>query len=115
MRPHEKLDIWIKSVELSEKIYSIVAKFPKEEIYGLTSQIKRAVVSVPANIAEGAARRTKTEFRQFLYVARGSLSEMETEIKIAVKLGYISEEKTAEIAVLSEEIGKKITALIRKL
>ncbi len=115
MRPHEKLDVWMKSMELSEKIYTLTKKFPKEELYGLTSQIKRAVVSVPCNIAEGAARQTKTEFRQFLYIARGSLSELETEIKIAKRLGYTQNKDTKDVEVLSDDIGKMLTALIKKL
>ena len=115
MRPHEKLHVWIQGLELSEKIYSATKDFPKEELYGLTSQMRRASVSIPANIAEGAARHSKSEFRQFLYIARGSLSELETECRIAFRLGYISE---ADFKVVYEKccaVGAMLTGLIKTL
>ena len=76
------------AMELAEQVYKVIKGFPKEEVYGLTSQIKRAVVSVPSNIAEGAARNSKKEFMQFLYVALGSNSELETQLLLAGRLGY---------------------------
>ena len=89
MRTHKDLDIWKLGIELVEKVYKITAAFPKEEIYGLTSQMRRAAISIPSNISEGAARGGKKEFIQFLYVALGSLSELETQTIISEKLGYL--------------------------
>lgn len=90
MKSHYDLDVWKESISLVENIYRITKAFPKDEIYGLTSQIKRAAVSVPSNIAEGAARQGTKEFMQFLYIALGSLSEVETQLVIAEKLGFIN-------------------------
>jgi len=87
MRPHHKLDAWKQSIELVEDIYAITTVFPKSELYGLTSQLRRAAVSVPSNIAEGAGRNGTKEFAHFLSIAGGSLSEVETQLIIASKLG----------------------------
>ena len=115
MRPHEKLDVWIKAMDLSEETYNITRAFPKEELYGLTSQIRRAVVSIAANIAEGAARQTKTELRQFLFIARGSLSELETELQISFRLGYIKKEDMKKVNELCGDVGAMLTAFIKTL
>jgi len=88
-RPHRKLDVWKKSMMLAKEIYNVTDKFPKSEIYGLTSQLRRAAVSVPNNLAEGAARRGNREFRQFINIAQGSLSELDTQIDLAYMLGYL--------------------------
>ncbi len=88
-RSHHSLEVWKESVALVENIYKITSNFPIEEKYGLTSQIRRSAVSVPSNIAEGAARSSKNEFRQFLIIARGSLSELETQLIIADRLEYL--------------------------
>lgn len=90
MKTHKDLDIWKRGIELVEEIYKTTTNFPKEELYGLTSQIRRAAISYPSNIAEGAARFSKKEFVQFLYIALGSLSEVETQIIIATKLQYLN-------------------------
>ena len=92
VRTHKDLEIWQRSINLVEKIYTITQSFPQVEIYGLISQIRRAAVSIPSNIAEGAARQTNKEFIQFLYIALGSLSETETLLMIAERLGYIKDE-----------------------
>jgi four helix bundle protein len=86
---HKKLDAWNESIKLVKEIYKISSKFPKEELYGLTNQIRRAAVSISSNIAEGAARQSDREMIQFLYVALGSLAEVETQMIIAVELCYI--------------------------
>ena len=105
MPTHKDLDIWKLSIELVEKIYKLTALFPKEEIYGLVSQMRRAAVSIPSNISEGAARNHKKEYIQFLYMSLGSLSELETQIIISQKLNYLSD----------NAIMKDIEILRRKL
>lgn len=98
MKTHKDLDIWKRGIEFVENIYKATAGFPKEELYGLTSQMRRSAVSYPSNIAEGAARFSKKEFVRFLYISLGSLSELETQMIIASKLDYI------EVRDLLEEI-----------
>jgi len=92
MRPHEKLEVWKRAVDFVVRIYKMTETFPREEKFGLTSQIRRAAVSVPANIAEGAARQSSKEFGYFLSNAQGSVSELATEILIARRLNYVSEQ-----------------------
>ena len=89
MATHKELDIWKFGIDLVEKVYQLTSAFPKEEIYGLTSQLRRASVSIPSNIAKGAARKGKNENIQFLYIALGSLSEVDTQLIIAHRLQYI--------------------------
>ena len=93
MLTHKDLDVWKLGIELVEEIYKITSKFPKNEIYGLISQMRRAAISIPSNISEGAARDSTKEFIQFLYIALGSLSELETQVIIAKKLSYINNNK----------------------
>ena len=94
MASHKELKVWQESMDLVVSVYQEVSSFPKDEMYGLTSQIKRAVVSIPSNIAEGAGRQSRAEFIRFLYIALGSASELETQIEIAFRLGFIGELKT---------------------
>ena len=91
MRPHEKLDLWKKAVDFVVAIYKVTETFPKEEKFGLTSQLRRAAVSIVANISEGAARQTKKEFRQFLSHSQGSASEVDTELTISFRLAYLTQ------------------------
>jgi len=91
MRPHQKLEAWSKAIELVTDLYKCTESFPGSERYGLTSQLRRAAVSIPANIAEGAGRQSKKEFAHFLSNSQGSASEVETELIIAHKLGYLDE------------------------
>lgn len=86
---HKDLDIWKRSMDLVEEIYTFTKSFPDDEKFGLTNQIRRAVVSIPSNIAEGSARKGDKEFIQFLYIALGSLSEVETQYLIALRLKYV--------------------------
>jgi four helix bundle protein len=88
-KPHKKLLAWQKSMDLVEEIYALTKTFPREEIYGLTSQLRRAAVSVPSNIAEGAAGRSPVQFRNYLSVAIGSLNELATQLGIALRIGYL--------------------------
>lgn len=115
MRPHEKLQTWIESVDLVLNIYKATEHFPKEEKFGLTSQIRRAAVSIPANIAEGAARNSSKEFAYFVSIAQGSASELETELIIAYRLGYLSETLFSKLIADLERIGRMITGLTRRL
>lgn len=115
MRPHEKLEVWNNSVEMVVLIYKMTECFPKEEKFGLTSQIRRAAVSVPANIAEGAARKSSKEFSQFLSIAQGSTSELETELLIAHRLGYLNEDCYQQLRNSLDSIGRMITGLAQHL
>jgi len=92
-RLHRKLDVWQKSMELVRAIYQTTAGFPKNEEYGLSSQMRRVAVSVPSNLAESAARTSKNEFKQFLNIAQGLLSELDTQVELAHMLGYIASER----------------------
>jgi four helix bundle protein len=113
MRPHQKLEAWLKAVEFVTDIYKNTEHFPKEERYGLTSQIRRAAISIPANIAEGAGRYSNKEFAHFLSNAQGSASELETELIIANRLGYLDETSYSQLIERLERIGRLITGLIR--
>lgn len=91
MASHKELKIWQESMDLVVVVYETVRTFPKEEMYGLTSQIKRAAISIPSNIAEGAGRQSQVEFIRFLYISLGSASELETQLEIAFRLGFITD------------------------
>jgi len=82
-KPHKQLDAWTTAIELAQLVYKTTDKFPAKEQFGLTNQARRAAISIPSNIAEGAARQTKKEFIQFLYIAKGSLSELDTQLELA--------------------------------
>lgn len=113
MRPHEKLDVWKKSVEMVTAIYEVTRTFPSDEKFGLVSQMRRAGVSIPANIAEGAARQTGKEFCQFLSIAQGSASELETELLIARNLGYVSQENYERVYQEINVIARMLVGLSR--
>jgi four helix bundle protein len=108
------LKIWQLGMEIVEDIYEFTKKFPREEIYGLTSQIRRAAVSIPANIAEGFRRYHSKEHRQFLAVAMGSLAELETELLLAVRLKFISQDEVAAISSKLESLGRMLTTVLRR-
>jgi four helix bundle protein len=103
-----------KAMDLVEAVYKITKSLPKEEIYGLTSQLRRAAVSIPSNIAEGQSRGSR-EFVHYLALAHGSLSEVETQMAIARRLGYIDEERLARFAELASETGRLIHGLSRSI
>lgn len=114
-RAHKKLDAWREGVELATCVYRITEDFPKSEIYGLTSQMRRAVISIPSNIAEGAARFSAKEFAQFLNIAGGSLSELDTQIEIALNLGFISDSQKQEFDLKIDSISAKLAGLIKSV
>ena len=110
LKGHRDLDAWKKSIDFVEYIYKKTKEFPKEEIYSLTSQIRRSVTSIPSNIAEGAARNSRKEFIQFLYIALGSAAELETQLVIAERLGYLVD--SAEALNSLNDIKKMLVGLI---
>jgi four helix bundle protein len=109
-----ELVVWQRSIQLATMIYRITGGFPKEEMYGLTSQIRRSAVSVPSNIAEGQGRLSTGEFRQFLGVARGSNFELQTQLEIARTLKFGDSGLIDEAEGLSHEVGKMIHAILEK-
>ena len=112
---YKDLVAWQKSMDLVVEIYRATEGFPKHELYGLTSQIRRAAVSVPSNIAEGQAHYSKPEFRHFLRHARGSLAEVETQLLIARRLNYLSQPPTDKLLNSVAEIGRILNGLIASL
>jgi four helix bundle protein len=112
VQSYRNLVVWNKAMELVTEIYRMTQGFPKEELFGLTSQIRRAAVSVPSNIAEGKGRLSKGEFRQFLGNARGSLAELETQILIAQNLQYLHGAEVNRLLAMVEEVGKVLNGLL---
>ena len=111
----EKLIIWQKAMEFGEAINKLALKFPKEETYSLTSQIRRAAVSVPCNIAEGYGRKTTPEYIRFLYIAYGSNCELETQILLSGDLGYIEAGELKKLQNGIGEVERMLKALIKSL
>ena len=112
-RPHCKLDVWKHSMELAKVVYCETRKFPLEERFGMTMQMRRCAVSVPSNIAEGACRGSKKDFLRFLMIARGSLGELETQCSLALHLGYLND--LEGIAELADKVFQMLCGLIRSL
>jgi four helix bundle protein len=112
---YRDLLVWARSMDLVEICYKLSKQFPQSEIYGLTSQLRRASVSVPANIAEGHGRRNLGEYLQHLSIANGSLKEVETHILIAGRLKYLQDEEIVPAMAVSTEVGKMLSSLIQKL
>lgn len=110
-KPHKKLDVWKLSMELSRTIYRLTADYPGEERFGLVSQMRRAAVSIPSNLAEGAARSFINEFRNFLSIARGSLSGLDTQLDLSQQLGLITETSRSKVDGLLTRIDKMLYAL----
>lgn len=107
-----KLIVWQKSHELVLKIYEVTQDFPRDELFGLKSQIRRASVSVPSNIVEGKARGSNKEYKRFLLMARGSLEELKYQLLLTKDLQYINESKYEEILILAREVGRLLNGLI---
>ncbi len=116
MKTHKDLIVWQKSINFVTRIYEETKSFPKEEIYGLVSQLRRAAVSIPSNIAEGAARNTDKEYARFLFIARASASEIETQLIIAENLNFnTNKEGNYQLRKELLEISKMLTALINRI
>jgi four helix bundle protein len=115
IKTYKDLIVWQKAMDLAEQTYKLTKGFPKEETYGLTSQLRRAVVSVPSNIAEGQARQSTAEFKNFLSIAQGSLAEVETQLLLAIRFEYLTQQQAAPALSLREEISKMLASLRSKL
>jgi four helix bundle protein len=115
IRTYRDLDIWKAGVQLVKDIYKLTEQFPKQEMYGLVSQMRRSSVSIPSNVAEGFRRYHNKEYKQFLYTSLGSCAELETQITIAKELEYVSEDKEAMILERLDHICRMISNLLKKL
>ena|SRR2546422_359598 len=115
VKKYSELIAWQKAMDLTEEVYPATRRFPKEEIYGLTSQLRRAAVSVPSNIAEGQGRKSTNEFLHHLSIAYGSLMEVETQLLIAARLGYLEQESIEKLMERAGEVGRLINGLYNSL
>jgi four helix bundle protein len=115
VRCFRDLIVWQKAMMLAETIYSVTGRLPKEELFGLARQMRRAAVSVASNIAEGQARRSRKEFLQFLSHARGSLAELETQIILATRLAYVTTDTEASLISAIDEVGRLLNGLRNSL
>jgi len=114
-RDYRDLVLWQKAMELAAEVHRTTLKLPRHELFGMVSQVRRAAVSVPSNIAEGSGRRTTREFIAFLHIARGSLSELRTQLILAERILYLSEADLCCAYRLSDEVGRLLNAVIRGL
>ena len=115
IRSYCDLEVWRKAMELAQRRYEIPAEFPKREVYGLASQLRRAAVSVASNIAETHSRRTRQAYLNHLSIALGSQSEVETQIDLSCRLGFISKQSSEEILLLAGQVGRMLHALVTSL
>ncbi len=115
LKSYRDLIVWQKSVNFVTQIYVVTRDFPREELYGLTAQIRRSAVSVPSNIAEGYGRNSRNDYARFLQIANGSLYEIQTQLEISLNLSYLSESRFNEIYEQSREIERMLSSLIRKI
>jgi four helix bundle protein len=115
LKNYKDLKVWKKSYDLCLKVYKITKSFPKEEVYGLTSQIRRSAVSVPSNIAEGYGRKTTPDYLKSLYIAYGSMCELETQFLMSNDLGYIKDGEIKELKEEMREVERMLKALIKSL
>ena len=115
IKSYRELNVWQKAMDFAVHVYKVLKGFPAEERYGLCDQLRRAVVSIPSNIAEGQERNSRREFVQFLKIANGSKSELETQLLICVQVGYLTESEIQPLMRLLAEIGRMIASLLRTL
>jgi four helix bundle protein len=113
MKTHKDLNVWRDSIELVTLIYDKTKSFPKDELFGLTSQIRRSVISIPSNISEGAARESNKEFLRFLFIAQGSVSELDTQLLIANNLNFLNKSDYNQITEKLASIRKMLSGLIK--
>jgi four helix bundle protein len=114
-KAHKKLVLWHKAVHLVVSVYEVTRRFPASERFGLAAQMQRAAVSIPSNVAEGAARKGRKEYLQFVYTARGSLSELDTQVEIAGLLGYLKPEESGKLQAEMEEVSRLLNGVIAYL
>jgi four helix bundle protein len=112
---YEQLNVWQKAMDLTVEIYGLTKHFPREELYGITNQMRRAAISIPSNIAEGHSRNSQKEFLNFLSIAKGSNAELFTQLLICERVGYISSSNIKPIKQLSQEIARMLTSLITRI
>lgn len=112
---HKDLEVWKKSIDFVTTMYSVTKLYPKDELFGLVSQMRRAAVSIPSNIAEGASRKGKLEFKHFLYIALASSAELETHLIISLNLNYISKVEQAKLIEELNTISKMLQGLIKSI
>ena len=115
LKNFKELKVWQKSYDVCLKLYKVTRRFPKEEVYALTSQIRRSAVSVPSNIAEGYGRKTTPDYLKSLYIAYGSSCELETQLLLSNDLGYIKDEEIKELKEEMGEVERMLKALIKSL
>lgn len=115
IRNFKDLKIWQKGIEIVKDVYAMTKEFPREEMYGITSQMRRSAVSIPANVAEGFKRFHGKEYSQFLHIALGSVAELETHLIISKELGFIKDEQLAEISEKLDHISKMVSSLLNKI
>jgi four helix bundle protein len=114
VKSYQELIVWRKSMDLVEDVYQITSTLPNTEQWGLISQIRRAAISIPSNIAEGFGRLSPGEYKHFLSISRGSLMELETQLVLCKRLGYINQIEMDNLLAKTEEVGKILTTLIQK-
>jgi len=112
-KPHKQLKAWQLAMDIAQTVYQTTNTFPADERFGLTSQMRRCAVSIASNIAEGAGRQTSKEFIQFLHIAQGSLSELDTQLELAHTIGFLTQESWQTIDAMLEEEDKILSGLIR--
>jgi len=114
-KAHKKLVLWHKAVHLVVSVYDVSRRFPASERFGLAAQMERAAVSIPSNVAEGAARKGRKEYLQFVYTARGSLSELDTQVEIAGLLGYLKPDESSKLQAEIDEVSRLLNGVIAYL
>ncbi|MEZ4791938.1 MAG: four helix bundle protein [Gelidibacter sp.] len=114
MNNYKELIVWQKAMDLVEQVYALTLRFPKEEKYGLISQIQRSAVSIPSNISEGAGRNSNKEFKNFLGIANGSINELSTQLELSIRIGYLEKDELKEVFYLISEIQRMNFTLIKK-
>lgn len=115
IKSYRDLIVWQKSMKLVVEVYRLTDTFPKSELYGIVSQIRRSAVSIPSNIAEGKQRGTRKEYRQFLIIAFGSAAELDTQLEISREIGFCSIQDCTKICVLLDEVSRMLNTLVTKL
>ena len=115
IKSFKELRMWQKGIEIVKDIYMLTSKFPKEEIYGLTAQMRRSAISIPSNIAEGFKRSFPKEYKQFLHISLGSAAELETQLVIAIELGFISDDELNDMSEKLDHVSKMMSSLLRKI